>query len=292
MIMKKPEWLPNWKRPQEYPDIDPKKASRQLWAWQFLRRNSKYQEDYAKFLDEQKIKNSNQRDRLVAVDKKYVPAEVACNFLEEEGKVVALVTENTEKHFLGEYRVNTGWLPALDPSICYPPEPIFDPNMGMICVTPGHSGTTYSCGAQGQDLRSGVASFSLGCDERYDAVAKFDLRIPIKHQIKGLKKFLEDRQVELISEEVIEKNWKTTRNKEEVLLRYLRFLDAKASGVTKRKIAKIIFPELPNSFSRDKGQQDVVNGLLAAEKYRDHTFHLLRPALSRYHLDLRYFNVL
>jgi hypothetical protein len=46
---KKPEWLPDWKDESKYPD--PKKAGGREWAWEFLRRNPKYQQlwnEYAK----------------------------------------------------------------------------------------------------------------------------------------------------------------------------------------------------------------------------------------------------
>jgi transcriptional regulator len=39
---KKPAWLPDWKDESKYPD--PKKAGGRVWAWEFLRRNPKYQE--------------------------------------------------------------------------------------------------------------------------------------------------------------------------------------------------------------------------------------------------------
>ena len=39
-----PAWLPDWRDPSQYPD--PKKASGEQWAWEFLRRNPKYQQEY------------------------------------------------------------------------------------------------------------------------------------------------------------------------------------------------------------------------------------------------------
>jgi hypothetical protein len=40
--LKKPDWLPDWKDITKYPDL--KKASGRVWAWEFLRRNPKYQQ--------------------------------------------------------------------------------------------------------------------------------------------------------------------------------------------------------------------------------------------------------
>lgn len=41
-LSKKPEWLPDWKDESKYPD--PAKAVGRVWAWEFLRRNTQYQE--------------------------------------------------------------------------------------------------------------------------------------------------------------------------------------------------------------------------------------------------------
>jgi hypothetical protein len=45
--LKKPEWLPDWKDESKYPD--PKKTSGRVWAWEFLRRNSQYQQLWEEF---------------------------------------------------------------------------------------------------------------------------------------------------------------------------------------------------------------------------------------------------
>ena len=39
-----PEWLPDWRDPSAYPD--PKATPGDQWAWEFLRRNPKYQHEY------------------------------------------------------------------------------------------------------------------------------------------------------------------------------------------------------------------------------------------------------
>ena len=47
--MKKPDWLPNWRNGDEYPD--PATTSAQQWAWEFLRRNHEYQADYKEIIN-------------------------------------------------------------------------------------------------------------------------------------------------------------------------------------------------------------------------------------------------
>ena len=41
-----PTELPDWQNPAEGDYPDPKKATPQEWAWQFLRRNEEYQKNY------------------------------------------------------------------------------------------------------------------------------------------------------------------------------------------------------------------------------------------------------
>lgn len=43
----RPEWLPDWTKPEAYPDHGENAAA---WAWEFLRRNPEYQADYAHFI--------------------------------------------------------------------------------------------------------------------------------------------------------------------------------------------------------------------------------------------------
>ncbi len=47
MVKKKtiPEWLPDWEDKKQYPD--PGTTSSRQWAWEFLRRNPEYQQDYS-----------------------------------------------------------------------------------------------------------------------------------------------------------------------------------------------------------------------------------------------------
>lgn len=47
-VLKKPDWIPDWRDEQNYPD--PADTTAQQWAWEFLRRNPKYQADYAEFV--------------------------------------------------------------------------------------------------------------------------------------------------------------------------------------------------------------------------------------------------
>lgn len=44
MRTEKLDWIPDWKKQDQYPDPD--KMTSEDWAWEFLRRNTKYQQDW------------------------------------------------------------------------------------------------------------------------------------------------------------------------------------------------------------------------------------------------------
>nr|MBC8282921.1 hypothetical protein [Nitrospinota bacterium] len=62
---KYPYPIKDFKKPNQYPDPDKKNNS--LLAWEFLRRNEKYQKDFDKF---QKLKNPASKRKL---QKKWLP---------------------------------------------------------------------------------------------------------------------------------------------------------------------------------------------------------------------------
>lgn len=43
----RPEWLPDWTKPEAYPDHGENASA---WAWEFLRRNPEYQKDFADYM--------------------------------------------------------------------------------------------------------------------------------------------------------------------------------------------------------------------------------------------------
>ncbi|MBF0263440.1 MAG: hypothetical protein HQL97_16565 [Magnetococcales bacterium] len=47
--MSTPDWLPNWRNPSEYPGP---KSPIKVFAWEFLRRNQKYQVEYNEIVKE------------------------------------------------------------------------------------------------------------------------------------------------------------------------------------------------------------------------------------------------
>ncbi|MDQ3582360.1 MAG: DUF2285 domain-containing protein [Pseudomonadota bacterium] len=56
-----PPWLPDWKDESAYPE----KLAPEFWAWEFLRRNAEYQEDYGVFSNLPYADNGNEEHRLM-----------------------------------------------------------------------------------------------------------------------------------------------------------------------------------------------------------------------------------
>lgn len=66
-----PSWLPNWRNEGEYPDEE---CSPKLWAWQFLRRNPDYQDDYCRwrqFVDFFSLESQHCRDLEAQLTEKW-----------------------------------------------------------------------------------------------------------------------------------------------------------------------------------------------------------------------------
>ncbi len=83
----KPEWLPDWRNEDEYPD--PEKAPPEQWAWEFLRRSPLYQEDYVEF--EEKIIPEIQRQAKEEIISD-ATAQLFIGYLEKEGRDCLLHT--------------------------------------------------------------------------------------------------------------------------------------------------------------------------------------------------------
>jgi hypothetical protein len=67
--MKKPDWLPNWRNEAEY--STPETTTAQQWAWEFLRRNTAYQDAYVELID--LLKKDDRKINQLAT-------EVICSF--------------------------------------------------------------------------------------------------------------------------------------------------------------------------------------------------------------------
>jgi hypothetical protein len=235
----KPPWLPDWENDlAKYPKITEK--SRVEWAWQFLRRNPKYQQLWAQLIqphyqsaDAKASLDRADRDGLYRIVSQRVQAR-----LEERGYQLGPFMEfgistippdpaepKPKLRFSAEF-IRYARTPSLRPNFSYKLPPIV-----------------------------------LTGDE---VVVWFNLNRSIDQQLAKVKSLM--------------KNLATIRNLEpfrfqpKTYQRYLRLLDARAVGAKYSEIARILYPHLRNEYPEYGGKRQARTDLRTAERLRDRDF--------------------
>ncbi|WP_130470513.1 transcriptional regulator domain-containing protein [Candidatus Magnetaquicoccus inordinatus] len=290
--MSKPDWLPNWKNPSEYPDVDT--TSIEQWAWEFLRRNKNYQKNFlraAEASETAKEMESDLSEFQVSI-KKYISdlnseieTETDKEFLTGEIRELedtlreeqsSLFSEQlTVYDFLTRYRLNKSWsnlIHLFNPSNNYK-EGVFDKDITpSFCMVSEDSenwvngdsdaGEMFGGLDDGELMDKGFLCFLYSSTE---ILVKFDVSLSIDKQLSSIKKVLTQRKKKLAQLDFIESP-SDPRKVCDNYQSYLRVLDAKQSGISNKDIANHLFPELgaDNNKAEDKGQTNIRNHLKAA----------------------------
>jgi len=241
-------WPPDWTKPQQYPD--PNNTTALQWAWEFLRRNPKYQK-----LWDQTIKpryNAAHLDyswnfasgvhprRGVRGRRRLKPIPLKNRFFP---------TANPLPAWLAKFRTDFHIL-------TYPPPPseniaklFFD---GQFIHYDGPAGTPRG------------VSRPL---ERNEIVLWFNLTWPLKSQLDNAKKLLEHQAAKIKT-----KGFRSTATH---YRKYLRVLDAKAAGIGEVQILNTLYPNLSNAYPNKNARQTLRDDVKAAELLRDNNFWLI-----------------
>jgi len=245
-----PAWLPDWKQTEGYPD--PKgQVSREQWAWEFIRRNPRYQYLYriGKRHKESWYKtfpNSVRFSRYFKCDPKVNKGESYNQYM-ARCKLKEVSPEITPKRqkILNVFPV-VEFSKKIDPANPKPPQfnkyhkyPIID---------------TVSVDEE---------NFYNSMNDLDKVFMTFSVALPILDQITNANAYLIEQQ----------NNYKAGKNmviyKGRVnftpLRNYLRYLDGKISGATQVEIARVVHPEEDETSNKQK----VNKGLKTAEYYRD-----------------------
>lgn len=246
-----PKWLPNWREAESYPDPTDDGISREQWAWEFLRRNSRYQHLYriGRRHKESWYKTFPQSKRFsryfkcvpkVNKDESYDEYLARC----ELARIVPKITPKRQK-ILNVFPV-VEFSPKLNPAKTKPPE--LNKDYGYpICntVSEDEDEITYSID---------------GVDEVFIA---FSAALPIKAQIQKAEKILNEQQ------DYYREQGNLLFHKGRVQLpplrNYLRYLDGEIHGVTQVEIARVVHP----NEDPDSAKQKVNKGIKTARYYRD-----------------------
>jgi hypothetical protein len=202
--MKKQSWRPDWKKKSAYPHH--KKTTVEQWAWEFLRRNPEYQDDYQKF-------------------KKNPEDFPSTNFFHS-------IPRELDKDFAStDLAYKWGILEMIDPSL---------PDASNVTFREG-SFVIYNHGWTDDPNEILPENWDMEIEGRLGEVcAMFDLTRQIDLQIRMAENQLRALQGEF------QKRFKTkakdVRAKKESYSDYLRVLDGKEAGAARKEMADIICP--------------------------------------------------
>ncbi len=197
---KAPEWLPDWRDPSLYPN--PKVAPENQWQWEFLRRNSEYQNDYNALKSTGKHKMSQEiAEKYGCLDNRLFDPSDARH------KIVADVDEETAFGMVRKFELKKG---------------------SLILISNLHNAREFMNG-EGQNQHEHARRFND--PERYQTVI-VDMRKPLSDQLSVIETMLKGRQ------KSYEEKTQNTQTAPEKLLRLLRTWDALQTGANPVEVAR------------------------------------------------------
>lgn len=247
---KVPNWLPDWRQPDGYPD--PKtEVSREQWAWEFMRRNSRYQKLYREG-----------RRHKESWYKKFPNSEKFSRYFQ-------CVPKATKSESYSEYMARChldGTSPKVTPKrekiLDFFPVMEFSAKLNPNRKTPPIFNKHYFypiCETVSED--DAKITFLIG--GKHEVFMVFSAAFPIKDQIERAESYLLEQQRDY--EEQGNELHQNGRVRIQPLRNYLRYLDGKASGATQVEIARCVHPNEDETSAKQK----VSKGLNRAEFYRD-----------------------
>lgn len=247
----------DWKTGKKYPD--PKKADYEQWAWEFLRRNPKYQKDW-QMVEDAKNKMGIQVNILNPENlDEETPEEYFCRFHRDEDYCLNSGEIDWEKVHPHPSIVPIGW--GL--------EGMLDPRVSQYKIYGFINRTAVV--TQWLDI-GGTKNISM---EPYETYMIFDLRKDIKTSLgiaeKSLKEFQDTYKNEIknfISPDMVNKRKRPSDN--EIWIEWLRILDAKQSEATNAEIKSAKIADTQNLKEKFK----------RAKEFRDKDYRLLAEDIS------------
>lgn len=303
------EWLPDWRDPQQYPDLD--KHPLTSIAWEFLRRNPEYQEDYARLWGS--LSESDRRAKIEEILPQ-LRGETDEDYRQRwEDSSETAGRFYSEVHPLGWLKKKWGiyddvplWSlrDSLDPAKsrsqittdlanegnCSKESPDLSFELDYSpAISPGslhYIRWNERCIVQtmlmgGGNLESLVEAAEKEIDNN-ECVTKcsieIDLLLPINVQLDRLKEVLKAKQKHI---KEIGFEPKTPRPAQK-LPTYLRVLDAKLTGALDGDIATVIYPHRSNDHGSNYHASDLVRkDFKKALSYRDQRYREL-PLLQKW----------
>jgi hypothetical protein len=247
--------IANWKDEQAYPRGN--KISARRWAWEFLRRNPNYQEDWAKVVarwkeilpnfEPDKVLSDNEAamiedERFDLFEPPKLPKETDDQWIERVGRGF-----KAPLHSL--LAKKWGLLTMISPALNYPWTIHFESGVAARFVNQHWDG------------------FKLGRMIGPQAAMAFDLTKPLKPQLRAAGVALADRQKYLETKGALKV--RRPRLNPEKYPNYLRLLDALAAGAKNSEIAVRLLPTVANAYPKFSAAHRLKDMKSAAIELRD-----------------------
>lgn len=255
--------ISDWRSAGDYPCADT--ASAEQWAWEFLRRNPQYQQDWAGYVQRCRavVPGFAQGEELTQADFRSLLEHDSLQVYdpprldgETEGEWIRRVGKGVSSSLGGTMADKWGISSFYDPASGYSPLLSFADRPAAQWL-PKHV------------LERGGYHLNP-CSQ----VLVFDLELPLDGQLEQAKKLLLAMQQSLEKEERI-KPLSAARQRADLYSAYLRVLDAEADGVDVADIAKQLLPHLENAYPDYAASKTVRNYLKAAKAIRDGGYRAL-----------------
>ena len=195
-------WVPNWKDENQYPH--PKNTVPSMWAWEFLRRNAKYQSLWKKIM---------------------LPAMKNTSFIRPNSYWEA--KSQLEQEF-GVLHPPPPWLSSAD----IVTKMLWNPPRFIPAVTVEMRKVGWPVDEEDPYVVENVLDGT-------EALAKFDLRFPLLRQLKEVERTLRVRIKDLKKGGQLQMVRKQGRFS--LYRNYLRLLDGKKAGAKRSEMAKAVF---------------------------------------------------
>lgn len=246
--------MPDWKKESDYPSED--NTLPEEWAWEFIRRNEKYQKDfkYAHKL----IKPIKKKQQL---EPEWNPADFAEKYPDVFHYIPKKIKNETVKQWQSRC-VEKGKEPQIYPinrwlgkdwglSDMYDPALNYSEGVRFVPERYWKTPRILERLEEFQDIPvlEGVEGDTLVAYDK--AIVIINLQKSINSQLTKLKSVLNERVKELKERKLIKRLF--SRNHRVHWKNYLRVFDAKSEKVSSSEIATQIFCELPNVGGKSKG---------------------------------------
>lgn len=218
----------DWRNPDDYRFDD--SLPNHLWAWEFLRRNKEYQQDWELALKEYLARFDGHDDHTFPID----------------GPNFHIHSDEAED----KWQLSGGYI---NPQNDTPEELRFYDFDLWAC----EGGLPIS-----EKNSEGYKEYCVSLKEGH-VLIKFDLRLPLKPQMDHVFKRLHRKQNELIEKGSID--ILSPRLRKDKFIEYLRVWDAYCDGSSQNEIASILYPKIKNEYPGYHGNDLVRKACHAAE---------------------------